>query len=184
MKILLLSLFLLGLITVRSSYAMDTAPEERSTDTLVYLGGRLMPVHMVNITSSRVYFTGMDDNEIIEVDRKQVEKIIYSNGKIEVLNHPVFEIASDDDWRHVFLTEDPADVEDLYEIGPVEVMAAAGRNMKSTMRNAEIRLKKQAAGLKANMILVTNTEFRGGYRDIPSITINGTAYGSVQPSSE
>ncbi len=184
MKILYFTFFVLGLISARSSHIQDSTLPERAVDTLVYLGGRSAPVNMVNITASKVFYTKPETDKIIETDRKQVERIIYRTGRIEVLNRPVFEMVSEDDWRHVFLTEDPGDVEALYKRGPVEVTAAASRNRRSTVRNAEIRLKKQAAGLGANMILLTNTEFRGGYGDIPSITMKGIAYGFMPLTDE
>ena len=184
MKILYLSVFLFGLIAGLSAYAQDSTLAEKPADTLIYLGGRSVPANITNITSSKIFYANPENDEIIEADRKQVERIIYRSGRIEVLNRPVFEMVDEDDWRHVFLTEDPGDVETLYERGPVEVTAAASRNRRLTVRNAEIRLKKQAAGLKANMILVTNTEFRGGYGDIPSITMKGIAYGFMPPADQ
>lgn len=157
-----------------TAYPVDTV---NPVDTIIYLGGKSLPVNIANVTSSKVFYTNLDENTIFEVDRKQVERLIYRTGRIEVLNRPVFQMIEEDDWRQVFLTEDTGEVSGLHERGPVEVTAAASRNRRSTIRNAEIRLKRQAATLNANLILVTNTEFRGGYGDVPSITMKGIAYG-------
>lgn len=167
-------LFTAGLMTFSM---LVNAQEKEPFDTLVYLGGKRELVNIANITTSKVFYTNLEDDTIFEIDRKQIEKIIYRNGRVEALNRPVFEMISEDDWRHVFLTEDPEEIRGLYERGPIEVTAAASRNRKATIRNAEIRLKRQAASLGANMILLESTEFRGGFGDIPSITMKGIAYG-------
>lgn len=177
MNIPILFLFIACFTNSICSFSQEPVQEDRVADTLVYLGGRSAPVSIVNMTSNRIQFTRQGESEISEIDRKQVEKIIYRTGRVEVLNRPVFEMVSEDNWRHVFLTEDQEEIAGLYERGPVEVTAAAARNRPTTLRNAEIRLKREAVALGANMILVTHTEFRGGYGDVPSITMRGIAYG-------
>jgi hypothetical protein len=178
MKISVLYFILIvSLSTVFNINAQDDKAAGSAADTIVFLGGRSIPVSVANVTSSKVFYTNIDENTIFETDRKQVEKIIYRTGRVDVLNRPVFQMISEDDWKNIFITEESGDVAGLYERGPVEVTAAASRNKKSTIRNAEIRLKRQASALKANLVLVTNTEFRGGYGDIPSITMKGIAYG-------
>ncbi len=177
MKISILFLIIACFTNSISSFSQEPVQEDRVADTLVYLGGRSAPVSIVNVTSKRILFTKQEESEISEIDRKQVEKIIYLTGRVEVFNRPVFEMVPEDNWRHVFLTEDPEKVAGLYERGPVEVTAAAVRNRMTTVRNAQVRLKRRAVALGANMILVTHTEFRGGYGDVPSITMRGIAYG-------
>lgn len=177
MKIRILFLFIACFTNSICSFSQDQVQEDRVADTLVYLGGRSAPVSIINVTSNRILFSKQGESDINEIDRKQVEKIIYRTGRVEVFNRPVFEMVSEDDWRHVYLTEDPEEVAGLYERGPVEVTAAAVRNRRTTVRNAEVRLKRQAVALGANMILVTHNEFRGGYGDVPSITMRGIAYG-------
>jgi hypothetical protein len=146
-------------------------------DTLIYLGGRAEAVNITELTTTSVHYTNLKTKTIFEADRKLIEKIIYRTGTVEVLNRPVFETSSDDHWRHVLLTEDPEDIQGLYEIGPVYVSAAASRNRRLTVRNAEIRLKRQAGSLGADVVLVTSTEFKGGFRDVPTIIMEGIAYG-------
>jgi hypothetical protein len=178
MRISILCFILFALLSsVFNINAQENKPVVSASDTIVYLGGRSIAVNVANVTSSKVFYTNIDENTIFETDRKQVEKIVYRTGRVDVLNRPVFQMISEDDWKNIFITEESGDVAGLHERGPVEVTAAASRNRKSTIRNAEIRLKRQAAAMKANLVLVTNTEFRGGYGDIPSITMRGIAYG-------
>ncbi len=173
---------IIGMITFNTALARNDVPLQ-SADTLFYLGGRVITVSIINITASTIRYTNEGEAEIREVDRKQIEKIVYRTGRVEVLNRPAFEMISEDDWRHVLVTDDPDEVAWLYERGKVEVTAAAVRNRRTTLRNAEVRLKRQAVSLGANMILVTDTEFKGGYGDVPSVTMRGIAYG-FNPASE
>jgi hypothetical protein len=178
MRISFLYCILLSLLmTAKSINAQESISVDIAVDTIVYLGGRSIAVNVANVTSSKVFYTNIDENTIFETDRKQVEKIVYRTGRVDILNRPVFQMISEDDWKNIFITEESGEVAGLHERGPVEVTAAASRNRKSTIRNAEIRLKRQASALKANLILVTSTEFRGGYGDVPSITMKGIAYG-------
>lgn len=155
----------------------DSLQKETFYDTLHYLEGKTVPVTIATVTAAKVFFTHPEENEIYEADRKHIQRIIYRTGRVEVLNRPVLNVVNDNDWRRIILTEDPDDTEGFYELGQVEVTVPAVRNRRSTVTNAEVRLKRRASGLGANMVLVTGTEFRGGYGDSPSIIMKGIAYG-------
>lgn len=146
-------------------------------DTIVHIAGPKMIVNVSHISASKIFYTYPDKDNIFEIDRKQVEKVVFRSGRVEVFNKPAFQVIQEDDWRSVFITKNAEEVEGLYLRGQVEVQAAAARNRRETIRNAEIRLKKQAAAMGANLIYLTNTEFKGGYGDVPSVTLRGMAYG-------
>ncbi len=156
----------------------------RVADTIVHLGGSTTPVRIINISNSMIYYTEEGETEVSEIERKLVERVIHNSGRVEVFNRPAFEMITEDDWRHVLLTENPDDVQFLDELGQVEVTSPAGRNRRTTIRNAEVRLMRQAAALGGTMILVTSTQFRGGYGDVPSITMKGIAYGFMPPTNQ
>jgi len=152
--------------------------EEKVADTIVHRGGKKTPVTIRRISNNMIYYREEGETENSEIERKLVEKVIHNTGRVEVFNPPTFEMITEDDWRHVIITEDPDDIlQHLDELGEIEVTSPAGRNRRTTHRNAEIRLKKQAAAKGGTMVLVTNTRFRGGFGDVPSITMKGVAYG-------
>lgn len=148
-----------------------------AADTIVHIAGPKMIVNVSHITGSKIFYTYPDKDNIFEIERKQVEKVVFRSGRVEVFNKPAFQVIDEEDWRAVFITQKAEEVEGLYLRGEVEVVAAAARNRRQTIHNAEIRLKKQAAAMNANVVHLTNTEFRGGYGDVPSITLKGLAYG-------
>lgn len=174
-------IFLLSVLTFTGMMSELNGQNNNSTgraaDTLVHLGGGKNPVRIVNVTNSKIYFTEVGESDVNELDREQVERIIHSTGRVEVLNRPVFEMITEDNWRHVLVTEDPEDVQFLDELGHLEITAPARRNRKTTIRNAEIRLMRQTAALGGTMLLVTGTQFSGGYGDVPTVTMKGVAFG-------
>ncbi|MFO7923953.1 MAG: hypothetical protein R6U58_09700 [Bacteroidales bacterium] len=179
MRIVILFLCLLVKVFFGTGiYSQDELPAKPGIDTLVYRGGGVTPVIIDKVTASTVFYSVPGDNTFNEVDRQHIERIIYSNGEVEVLNKPVFQLISDDDWRHVFISDDPDEADGMYLLGPVQVTAPAGRNRNLTVRNAERRLKRQGAAINARLIVITGTEFRGGYGDVPSIIMRGMAYGT------
>lgn len=95
----------------------------------------------------------------------------------KTLQLPVFRVISFDAWKHVLVTDDPEEVSGMIKKGEVSITAPAGRSRIHTERNAGMRLKREALRLGAEIILITDTDTRGGYGDVPSITITGIAYG-------
>ncbi len=167
--------FISAFALLASGTLAQSAPE--AADTIVHIAGPKMIVNVSHISASKIFYTYPDKDNIFEIDRKQVQKVVFRSGRVEVFNRPAFQVIQEDDWRSVFITKNAGEVEGLYLRGQVEVQAAAARNRKETIRNAEIRLKKQAAAMGANIIYLTNTEFKGGYGDVPSVILKGMAYG-------
>jgi hypothetical protein len=87
----------------------DTAP----LDTIFKLGGKQLPVNVTKITANYVSFIYPGEPEIYTIERKQVQKIIYKNGRIEEFNKPVVQMIKDYQWEAVWLTDDKKDVAEM-----------------------------------------------------------------------
>jgi hypothetical protein len=147
-------------------------------DTVVGLGGNKIVCKIIQVSSTKVTYQVPDKEAIQELERKNIQKLLYESGRVEVFNKPLVMTVDETDWRSVVLTEDPSEVEGLTEKGKVESVSYKGaRNKRSAKRNAQIRLQKQAANLGATIVLITNIEAKGGYGEIPSYKMKGTAYG-------
>ncbi len=170
----------IAVFLISGSTAFNQTTEIIAADTIVHIAGQRKVVKVSHITATKIFYTYPGRDNVFEIDRNQVERIIYHGGRVEVLNRPAFQMLQEGDWRTVFITKNEQDVEGLYLRGEVTARAAAAKNRKETIRNAEIRLKKQAAGMNANIIYLTNTEFQGGFGDVPSITLRGRAYGFTE----
>ena len=87
------------------------------TDTIFKLGGAVLLVDVTKVTTTYVSFVYPGQNEVYTIERKQIEKIIYKNGRIDEFNNPIIEMIDEYQWEAVWLTEEKKEVVDLYKSG-------------------------------------------------------------------
>lgn len=154
-------------------------------DTIFLLGRKKLIVQVKNISSATVRYSEPGASETITLERKQIQKIIFSNGRKEVFNKPVMMMVEVGDWKTVILTDRKNDVQGLYEMGKVDARSSAGsRNAKSAKTSARIRLQKKAANLGGMIVLLTKEESIGGFGEDPTYEVEGIAYGYEPPKKE
>ncbi len=152
----------------------DTTPR----DTIFQLGGKVLPVNVTKITASYVSFVYPGEPEVYTIERKQVQRIVYKNGRVEEFNKPVLQMIDEYQWEAVWLTDDKKDVTEMYKRGEVSAASApSSRSPKAAKKSATIRLQKKAANMKGTVILVTHKETTGGYGEYPGYFIEGVVYG-------
>ncbi len=186
--ILFISIFLCTLFTAQSRTLNDfTQEDHQSVDTIVKFGQRKLPVKIVSVGSKYVYYNKLnnDDNTRKKIARNNIQRIIYHNGTIDILNEPIIETVTEKSWQTVLITEDKDQVEGLYKIGQVTVESSSGiRNIKAAKRNAEIRLQKKAIHKGGNVVYVTKAEAKGGFGDIPGYLMKGVIYSFNPPAKK
>ena len=154
-------------------------------DTIYMLGRRKLVVEIRNISSASLRYKDVEKNEIITLQRKQIQKVIFSNGRKEVFNKPVMMMVAEGDWKTVIVTNRKDDVNGLYELGEVNAKSSAGsRSAKSAKKSAVIRLQKKTAGLGGMIVLITKEESIGGFGEPPTYQVKGIAYGFEPPKKE
>ena len=179
MKRIIIILF--GLLVFNSAFTQD----ETNLDTIYLLGQRKMVVKIKAIRYSTVVYSESDTSDNQTIETKQIQRIIFDSGRKEVFNKPLIEGLESNDYRNVIVTENEDDVAGLFEVGKVDGKSAAGnRSRKSAERTAIIRMKKRAANLGAEMILVTKKESTGGFGEVPTFEIQGIAYTFEKPKEE
>ncbi|MBN2214638.1 MAG: hypothetical protein JW723_10370 [Bacteroidales bacterium] len=155
------------------------------SDTIFRIDTKVLPVNVTTVTPAYVSFTYPGKNEIYTIERKDVHKIIYKNGRIEELNKPVVIDIPKDSWEAVWLTEDKKDVANLYKLGEVESTSPpSARSPKAAKKGAIIKLQKRTANMKGSVVLVTYKEKTGGYGEYPGYVIKGIAYGYEPPEED
>jgi len=162
----------------------NTFEEEKSVklDTIIKLGGKKIICTVLKINPTTVSFSKPSQGQIIDMPRKDIEKIIYRNGKKEVFNKPVLQMIDKSQWEAVLVTENPSDVEGLFKRGVLKANAASGsRSPKAAKASATIRIQKKAANMGALIVLLTHTEMKGGYGEIPGCELEGIAYSDTPP---
>ena len=88
------------------------------TDTIFKIEGKVLPVDVTKVTPNLVSFVFPGDEEVYTIERKQVQKIVYKNGRVEEFNKPIFTMIEDYQWEAVWLTENKKDIIDICQITP------------------------------------------------------------------
>jgi hypothetical protein len=159
-------------------YGQDINIKVEPTDTIFKLGGTVLLVDVTKVTTTYVSFVYPGQDEVFTIERKQIEKIVYKNGRIDEFNNPIIEMIDEYQWEAVWLTEDKKEVVDLYKRGLVESRSSPSeRSPKAAKKNAIIKLKKKAANMSGTIILVTHKQKTGGYGEFPGYYIKGIVYG-------
>lgn len=182
MKIKLIVIVIIALFISIPLFSQEKAEE---LDTIYMLGRKKLIVDVRNISSSTIRYYDTNSEEVITLGRKQIQKIIFSNGRKEIFNKPVMMMVEQGDWKTVIVTDRADDVNGLYDLGDVSSKSSAGsRSAKSAKKNATIRLQKKAALLGGMIVLVTKEQSIGGFGEQPTYIFEGKAYGYEPPKKE
>jgi hypothetical protein len=159
------------------------APKEEPKDTIVLISGRKMAAMVQGVSPSKVSYFPIGKKELVDMDRKQVHKILYRTGRVETFNTLAIQMVSEGDWKTVILTDNMDDVEGFFALGEVQAKSSPqSRNTRSAQRSAEIRLKKRAVNMGGIVVLITKRESKGGYGETPTHFVSGIVYGFEPPS--
>ncbi|NJK97129.1 MAG: hypothetical protein HC905_21410 [Bacteroidales bacterium] len=149
------------------------------TDTIVRLGGKKIPCKVLNVSSSTILYSAPDKTESLAIDRKEIEKIIFKTGRVEVFNKPVLTMIQEGQWESILVTRDEKDTHGLYNRGVIKASSSpSNRSKKAAKQSAIIKLQKKAANLGGTIILLTKEESKGAYGDIPGFDLEAIVYGT------
>jgi len=172
---------LLAVFCLISSFAY---PQGVAQDTIILVSNKVIVGKVQNVSSSKITLIKKDSQVPEEITRKQIHKIKYSNGRVEQFNSMAFSMVEESNFQAVIITDKPEDVDGLYAYGKID--SASGRTSKSAKaaeKNARIRLQRKAAAMGAMYVLITKSETRGGYKEVPTHFYEGIAYG-IEPPKE
>jgi hypothetical protein len=152
------------------------------SDTIVLISGRKVVAMVQGVTASRISYIPFDQKAVKEMDRKQVHKIYYRNGRVEHFNSLALQMIDEDSWQTVILTDKKEDIEGFFSLGQVDAQSSPqARNARAAQRSADIRLKKKAVNMGGIVVFITKRESRGGYGEIPTHSVEGVVYGFEPP---
>lgn len=176
-----LTLVIIGMLFVIPTFSQ----EEAKLDTIYLLGQRKKIVQVKGIFYSNVKYSEPDSEETKSMETKNIQKIIFDNGRKEVFNKPLVEDISETDWKNVVFTENKEEVKGMYKVAEVTGKSSSkNRTAKSAERTAKIRMKKRAANRGAVIVLVTKTERSGGFGEVPTYYMEGIAYSFEKPEED
>ena len=117
---------------------------------------------------------------------KQVEKIVFSSGRVQQVSEKIV-INGKDDWEKVAITSLESDIKGLVRKGEVKG-SKTGSSLSNTAKvqeKAEREMKEEAAEMGAHVIFIKNYQVRdaGGMNAITGFghnakaSVSGIAYG-------
>ncbi len=176
---------LVFLLTVMTLVSPSLSQEKVSLDTIYMLGQTKKLVQVKGIFYSNVKYKESGSDEVKSMKTKNIQKIIFDNGRKEVFNKPLVEDITETDWKNVVITENEEEVKDMYKLGKVTGKSSSrNRTPKSAERTAKIRMRKRAANKGGVMVLVTKTEKSGGFGEVPTYYMEGIAYSFEKPKDD
>jgi hypothetical protein len=178
MRQFILALLIVFTSTTFAAYAKDVVP----ADTIMLISGRKVAVNVQGVTATSITYMSLGESEIKDIDRKQVHRIIYRNGRVESFNDLAVMMVDEGDWKTVILTDNLEDVEGLFALGEADGKSSPqSRNARAAQRSADIRLKKRAVNMGGIVVYITHRESRGGYGETPTHFVKGIVYGFEPP---
>lgn len=158
----------------------ENAEQTQKSDIIYQHDGTKMFVDVKKIYLNDLYYSLPGDTKVKKMDQRLVHKIEYKTGKVEILNETAPEVSEVGDYRKVKVTENPKEVEDLIEVARLEAKAEGSdrgySTPKSLERTATIVLRRKAALVNANIVLITGKKANVAFGEIPAVTLYGIAY--------
>ena len=164
----------------------------RPFDKIITFDNEVLIVKVQHITFTEIRFLFPFNTRYESINRQKVSQILYADNRIDLFTPfeedkkellPIQEerliVYRRELWERILTTENKNDVNGFKKIGPVSAVFEADRinsNHKYLEKNGMIRLKKRAARLHADMVLIINKSVHRGYGDYPNIKIEGIAY--------
>ena len=154
--------------------------QNKKTDIIYQHDGTKMFVDVKRIYLNDLYYSLPEDTKVNKLDQRLVHKIEYKTGKVEILNETAPNVREVGDYRKVKVTENSDDVEGLIEVAKLEAKSEGSdrgySTPKSLERTAIIVLRRKAALVNADIVLITEKKSNVAFGEIPAITLYGTAY--------
>lgn len=150
------------------------------TDVIYQHDGKKILVDVKKIYLNDLYYSFPGETKVNKMDQRLVHKIEYKTGKVEVLNATPPKVREVGDYRKVKVTSNPDDVEGLIEVAkleaPAEGSSRGNTTLKSLERTATIVLRRKAALVNADIVLITDKKSNVAFGELPSLILYGTAY--------
>lgn len=157
----------------------DTTPHPNS-DVIHRHDGTKMYADVKKIYLNDIYYSLPGQTKVNKMDQRYVHKVEYKSGKIEVLNETASTIRETNDYRKVKVTESAIDIDGLIEVAKLEARVEGSERGYSTPktleRSATIVLRKKAASVNADIVLITDKKVSVAFGEVPSLVLYGTAY--------
>ncbi len=202
MRKLLYALALMPLLTCHSLMALENYyPQDSSkkgynasasfpksklgVDVMVLMTGEQKDVEIRKFSTRFIYFSKPSESVMTQIDRRLVNAIYYRSGRKEVITPKAVDLPQNSDWEKIKITEDPNDIgPTMIEIDVIEVEVEASTREQyvkpQTLQNsANIILRKKAALLNGELVLIKKKSHSRPYGEAPSLRVEAIAYRKI-----
>jgi hypothetical protein len=153
---------------------------DQGVDIIYLHDGTKMEVSFKKIYLNDLYYSLPGETKVNKMDQRLVHKIKYITGKEEILNESAPEVRDVGDYRKVKVTYNTEEVEGMVEVAKLEAKAEGSDRRYSTPtaleRTAIIVLRRKAALVNGEIVLITGKKTNVAFGEIPSVILYGTAY--------
>jgi hypothetical protein len=164
----------------------ESKSETNKLDKIIKRNGDSIFCKITSKNLFEVSYLKSGSNKEYKLSSANIKEIFFANGKYELIdNNPEKKkkdwtvTPTEKEWDKIIMTNDPKDVDDMVEKGPIEAVFEA-KKMNTTNelmeKNVIAILKKKAYSMKATAILIIEKNINRMYGELPSIEIKAIAY--------
>lgn len=172
--------------TNKGANASTAFPKSKlGVDIMMLMTGEQKEVEIRKFSTKFIYFSRPKETNMVQIDRRLVNVIYYRSGRKEIITPKATDIPQNNDWEKIKVTENPKDVSGMMiEIDVIEVVVEATTREQyvkpQTLENsAYIILKKKAAMLNGELVLIKKKSHSRPYGEAPSLRIVAVAYRKI-----
>ena len=183
-----------GDTTVQRNEQQDPTAKYRKTiqrpptDTIYLFDREPMYVNVMKITYDSVLYRKGRQTGLQSLDKDRINRIKYNWGRLEILNKKPPKRQERYDWRKVRFLKNKRKASDMHPVKEIEAKAkGSGRGYetpKSLEAKARTILRKKAANVNAQYVLITNKNITTAFGEIPSASLSGIAYSKDKRQEE
>jgi len=167
----------------RTGFSQKLGAVESDFDKIYLIEDEAITAKVIRVKADAVQFIYPLNTRRNEIKRKQIHKIIYSYGKLEVFNDKDPEKGAGLDetftWEDVTFTEKPGDVSGMMAGEEMVVTFDAekfNQDIEYLVKNAKIILAKKAFNAGAQVVFINDKYIHQAYGELPFVKITGTVY--------
>lgn len=159
--------------------------QKEKNDTVYLFEDKEMHVNVLKITYDSVLYREARHTGLKAIDKDRVHKIRYNWGRLEIINENPPKRQKTYDWRKVKFLKNKRKADGLFEVKEIEAHTKGSGRGYQTPRSLETKaktiLKKKAANINAQYVLITNKAITTAFGESPSATLTATAYSTEKP---
>ncbi len=180
-------------VSDKKNYVYNNDTAYRSNfDQIITIDNKVITAQVTNIGLNQVHYRYPLNSISNTISREMINCIIHKNGRKEIFTlvdkveepdlnaDENFIIAREKkQWEEVDTTHNAEKILGMNKLESINAKYESGKmraNAEYLEKNALIILRKKAANLGADLILITGKQLHTAYGDLPSIELEGVAY--------